>query len=96
MELTLIPIGYGNIVVGQRIVAIIAPDSSPVKRLREEAAAHGKLIDATHGRRTRAVIITDSDHVVLSALQPETISQRFGGNGTQESNSTETRTRNKK
>lgn len=77
MNLTLIPIGYGNVVVAQRIVAIIAPDSSPVKRLREEALNAGKLVNATHGRRTRAIIVTDSDHVILSALQPETISQRF-------------------
>jgi regulator of extracellular matrix RemA (YlzA/DUF370 family) len=75
--LTLIPIGYGNVVVAQRVVAIIAPDSSPVKRLREEAQGAGKLVDATHGRRTRAILITDSDHVILSALQPETISQRL-------------------
>ncbi|MBN1596247.1 DUF370 domain-containing protein [candidate division FCPU426 bacterium] len=79
MDVTLIPIGYGNAVVAERIIAVIAPDSSPVKRLREEAVANGKLIDATHGRRTRAVIIMDSDHVILSALQPETISQRFQG-----------------
>jgi extracellular matrix regulatory protein A len=96
MELALIPIGYGNTVVGQRIVAIIAPDSSPVKRLREEAAAHGKLIDATHGRKTRALIVMDSDHVILSALQPDTISQRFGDNETQEVTAPEARSRNKK
>jgi regulator of extracellular matrix RemA (YlzA/DUF370 family) len=77
MDLTLIPIGYGNVVVAQRIVAVIAPDSSPVKRMREEAQSSGKLVDATHGRRTRAIIVTDSDHVILSALQPETISQRL-------------------
>lgn len=77
MNLTLIPIGYGNVVVAQRIVAIIAPDSSPVKRMREEAQRAGKLVDATQGRRTRAILVTDSDHVVLSALQPETIAQRF-------------------
>jgi len=79
MELMLIPIGYGNVVVAQRIVAIIAPDSTPVRRLREEAQNAGKLVDATHGRRIRAIIVTDSDHVILSALQPETISQRFAG-----------------
>lgn len=77
MDVTLIPIGYGNVVLAQRIVAVIAPDSSPVRRLREEAQGAGKLVDATHGRRTRAIIITDSDHVILSALQPETISQRL-------------------
>jgi len=95
MDLTLIPIGYGNTIVAERIVAIIAPDSSPVKRLREEATAHGKLIDATHGRRTRAVIVTDSDHVILSALQPETISQRFGSEAGQNS-VLETRIRTRK
>ncbi len=78
MELTLIPIGYGSVVVGERIVAVIAPDSSPVKRLREEAQSAGKLVDATHGRRVRAILVTDSDHVILSALQPETLAQRFG------------------
>jgi regulator of extracellular matrix RemA (YlzA/DUF370 family) len=77
MDVTLIPIGYGNVVLAQRIVAVISPDSSPVRRLREEAQGAGKLVDATHGRRTRAIIITDSDHVILSALQPETISQRL-------------------
>jgi extracellular matrix regulatory protein A len=77
MELTLVPIGYGNVVVGERIVAVIAPDSAPVKRLREEARSAGKLVDATHGRLVRAILITDSDHVILSALQPETIAQRF-------------------
>ena len=77
MELSLIPIGYGNVVVAQRIIAVIAPDSSPVKRMREEAQNAGKLVDATHGRRTRAIIVTDSDHIILSALQPETIAQRL-------------------
>ncbi len=77
----IIPIGYGNIVAAQRVVAIIAPDSSPIKRLREQAVTAGKLVDATQGRRTRAIIITDSDHVILSALQPETIAQRFEGEG---------------
>ncbi|MCD4813716.1 DUF370 domain-containing protein [bacterium] len=95
METTLIPIGYGSSLAAWRIIAIIAPDSSPVKRLREEAHANGKLIDATHGRRTRAVLVMDSDHVVLSALQPETLSQRFYGNGTTETG-TENRGRNKK
>ncbi len=84
MNLSLIQIGYGNVVVAQRVVAVIAPDSSPVKRLREEAHHAGKLVDATQGRRTRAIIVTDSDHVVLSALQPETISQRFAGEATED------------
>ena len=76
MDVTLIPIGYGNAVAAHRIVALIGPDSSPVKRLREEAMRTGKLVDATHGRRTRAILVMDSDHVVLSAVQPETIAQR--------------------
>jgi len=73
----LINIGFGNVILASRIVAILAPDSAPMKRLKEEARTNGKLLDATHGRRTRAIIITDSDHVVLSAVQPETVVQRF-------------------
>jgi regulator of extracellular matrix RemA (YlzA/DUF370 family) len=72
-----INIGFGNVVVGSRIIAIITPSSAPMKRFKEVARERNKLIDATHGRRTRAIIITDSDHVILSAVQPETISQRF-------------------
>ncbi|MCX7794696.1 MAG: DUF370 domain-containing protein [Thermodesulfovibrionales bacterium] len=75
----LVNIGFGNVVSAQRVVAIVSPDSSPMKRLREEAKKKGKLIDATEGRKTRAIIITDSDHVILSALQTETITQRFSG-----------------
>ncbi len=75
--LSIINIGFGNVVSASRIIAVVAPDSSPVKRLREEAAERGKLIDATQGRRTRAIIITDSDHVILSSLQVETITQRL-------------------
>jgi len=75
--LSVINIGFGNVVSASRIIAVVAPDSSPIKRLREEAADRGKLIDATQGRRTRAIIITDSDHVVLSSLQVETITQRL-------------------
>lgn len=75
----LVNIGFGNVVSAQRVVAIVSPDSSPMKRLREEAKKMGKLIDATEGRKTRAIIITDSDHVILSALQRETITQRFSG-----------------
>ena len=77
-------IGFGNIVSVSRIITIVAPDSAPVKRLKEEAQKRGKLIDATQGRRTRSVVITDSDHVILSSLQVETIAQRltprYGGN----------------
>ena len=61
----------------ERIIAVVAADPSPIRRLREAASRHQKLIDATNGRRTRTVIVTDSDHVVLSSLQPETVSQRL-------------------
>lgn len=77
MVVKLINIGFNNIVVDQRIVSVINPASSPVKRLIEGAKKRGSLIDATCGRRTRSVIITDSNHVILSALQPETIGERF-------------------
>ncbi len=73
----LINIGFGNVVSASRIIAIVAPGSSPIKRMREEARERGKLVDATQGRKTRAIIITDSDHIILSALQAETITQRF-------------------
>lgn len=79
--LRLINIGFGNVVSTGRVVAIVTPDSSPIKRLREEARERGKLIDATQGRKTRAIIITDSDHIILSAIQAETITQRFMGEG---------------
>lgn len=70
-------IGFGNIVIASRVVSIISPESAPVKRIIKDAEERSKLINATFGRRTRAVIITDSDHVVLSALQPETLSVRI-------------------
>lgn len=79
----LVNVGFGNVVATSRVVAIVSPGSSPIKRLREEAKQAGRLIDATSGRRTRSIIVTDSGHVVLSALQAETITQRFleGGGG---------------
>ncbi|MDR7458072.1 MAG: DUF370 domain-containing protein [Armatimonadota bacterium] len=77
METRLISIGHGNILAANRIVAIISPDSAPVKRIVQEARERGTLIDATYGRRTRAVVITDSGHVVLSAIQPETLAHRY-------------------
>ncbi len=77
----LISIGFGNVVAANRIVAIISPDSSPVKRLVQDARDKGNLVDATYGRRTRAVVITDSGHVILSALQHETIVNRVPGAG---------------
>jgi len=73
----LINIGFGNMVSSARIIAIVSPESAPIKRTIQEARDTGRLIDATYGRRTRAVIITDSDHVVLSAIQPETVAGRF-------------------
>ncbi|MCC8097506.1 MAG: DUF370 domain-containing protein [Eubacterium sp.] len=74
-----INIGFGNIVASNRIIAVVNPDASPVKRLIQEAKKTGKLIDATCGRKTRAAIITDSDHIILAANQPETIASRLGG-----------------
>lgn len=73
----LVNIGFGNFVNSTRILTILSPDSAPMKRLKEEARAEKKLVDATYGRRTRAIIITDSNHVILSSIQPETIAHRF-------------------
>jgi len=75
--LRLLNIGYGNLVLAARVVAIVSPQSSPMRRLREEASARGKLVDATQGRRTRSILVTDSDHVILSAIHPETIAARL-------------------
>ena len=74
----LINIGFGNMVSAERIIAIVSPDSAPVKRMIQEGRERGVLIDATYGRRTRAVLIMDNDHLVLSALQPETVANRLG------------------
>lgn len=73
----LINIGYGNVVVAGRIVAVISPESAPVKRIIQDARDSGNLVDATYGRRTRAVIITDSGHIILSSVQPETVASRL-------------------
>lgn len=70
-------VGFNNIVAAERIIAVVSAEPSPIRRLREAAGRHQKLIDATNGRRTRTVIVTDSDHVVLSSLQPETVAQRL-------------------
>lgn len=75
----LVHVGFGNMVVAERVVAIINPSSAPIKRLREEARESGKLIDATQGRKTRAILITDSNHLILSAVQPETVANRYEG-----------------
>lgn len=75
----LINIGFGNMVSSSRVVAIVAPDSAPIKRMIQLARDNGTLIDATYGRKTRAVIVMDSDHVVLSAFAPETVAGRAAG-----------------
>jgi len=77
MDIRLINIGFGNIVAANRIVAIVSPESAPIKRIIQEAREKGVLIDATYGRRTRAVIIADSGHIILSAVQPETVANRL-------------------
>ncbi|AST92109.1 extracellular matrix/biofilm regulator RemA [Sutcliffiella cohnii] len=77
MSIKLINIGFGNIVSANRIISIVSPESAPIKRIIQDARDQGMLIDATYGRRTRAVIIMDSDHVILSAVQPETVAQRL-------------------
>ncbi|MBO8144057.1 MAG: DUF370 domain-containing protein [Thermodesulfobacterium sp.] len=73
----LLNIGFGNFVVANRIIAIVNPNSAPMKRLKEEAKEAKHLIDATQGRKTRSIIITDSNHVILSAIQAETVAQRL-------------------
>lgn len=77
MDIKLINIGFGNIVSASRVIAIVSPESAPIKRIISDARDSKQLIDATYGRRTRAVIITDSGHVILSAIQPETVANRF-------------------
>lgn len=77
MKVQMINIGFGNIVSANRIIAIVSPESAPIKRIIQDARDRGMLIDATYGRRTRAVIIADSDHVILSAVQPETVAHRM-------------------
>ena len=81
----LINMGFGNMVSASRLVAIVSPESAPIKRIMQDAKEQGTLIDATYGRRTRAVILTDSDHVILSALQPETVANRFNDREDEES-----------
>lgn len=77
MEQVLLNIGFGNTVVAQRVVAILSPNSSPMKRLKDEAKEERSLVDVTHGRKTRAIILTDSNHVILSAIQAETVASRY-------------------
>ena len=75
--MSMINIGFGNIVALNRVIAVVSPESAPIKRLINDAREERKLVDATYGRKTRAVVIMDSNHVILSAIQSETISQRF-------------------
>ncbi len=77
MGIKLVNIGFGNIVSANRIISIVSPESAPIKRIIQDARDRGSLIDATYGRRTRAVIVMDSDHVILSAVQPETVAHRL-------------------
>lgn len=79
----LINVGFGNMVSAERLIAIVGPESAPIKRMIQEAREAGNLIDATYGRRTRTVLIMDSDHIVLSGLQPETVAARMGGRDTE-------------
>jgi len=80
MEGRLVNIGFGNTVISNRVVAIIMPGSAPMKRLREDARNTQRLVDATHGRKTRSIIVTDSNHIILSAVHAETLSLRLNGN----------------
>jgi regulator of extracellular matrix RemA (YlzA/DUF370 family) len=73
----ILSVGYGNVVAASRVVAVVGPGAAPIRRLRVEARERGKLVDATEGRKTRSIIVTDSDHVILSAIQPETLVQRL-------------------
>ena len=80
MEGRLVNIGFGNTVIATRVVAVVMPGSAPMKRLREDARNSQRLIDATHGRKTRSIIVTDSNHIILSAVHAETLSLRLNGN----------------
>ncbi len=77
MERKLLNVGFGNTVVASRVVAIVGPNSSPMKRMKDEAKKRNSLVDATCGRKTRSIVVMDSDHIVLSAIQADTIAQRF-------------------
>lgn len=80
----LINIGFGNMVSAARLIAIVSPDSAPIKRIIQDARERGMLVDATYGRRSRAVLVTDSDHIILSAIQPETIAHRLDASDDEE------------
>ena len=84
MDIKLINIGFGNIVAANRVISIISPESAPIKRIIQEARDKGMMIDATYGRRTRAVVVADSGHIILSAVQPETVANRLVANDEEE------------
>ncbi len=75
----LVNIGFGNMVSAERIIAVVTPESAPIKRIIQDAKEAGTLIDASHGRKTKSVLITDSDNVILTYLQPETVAERING-----------------
>ena len=77
VEQALLNIGFGNTVIADKVVSILSPNSAPMKRLKDEAREEKRLVDATHGRKTRAIIVTESNHIILSAIQAETVSQRM-------------------
>ncbi len=77
----LVNIGYGNMVMASKVVAVLSPESAPMRRIKDDAKERKMLLDATQGRKTRSIIVTDSDHVILSAVQVETLMQRFSGRG---------------
>ncbi|AEB24029.1 extracellular matrix/biofilm regulator RemA [Bacillus amyloliquefaciens] len=81
MTIKLINIGFGNIISANRMISIVSPESAPIKRMIQDARDRGMLIDATYGRRTRAVVVMDSDHIILSAVQPETVAHRLSVKG---------------
>lgn len=81
MVKNIVNIGYGNMVMSSKVVAVLSPESAPMRRLKDEARDRKMLVDATQGRKTRSIILTDSDHVILSAVQVETLMQRFSGRG---------------
>ena len=85
----LINIGFGNMVSAARLVAIVSPESAPIKRIIQDAKERGTLIDATYGRRTRAVLVMDSEHVILSSVQPETVANRMGDSQEDEADESE-------
>ncbi len=89
MDGRLVNIGFGNTIIAHRVVAVVMPGSAPMKRLREDARNTQRLIDATHGRKTRSIIVTDSNHIILSAVHAETLSLRLNGHGAGRGDSSE-------